>query len=85
MRVALVHDYLYVYGGAERALAEMHAIWPQAPIFTLFYVRDRLPAAFGDMDIRPTWVDRLPGRRRWQQLYALWQPLVFGALALARL
>ena len=82
MRVALVHDYLYVYGGAERALAEMHAIWPQAPIFTLFYVRDRLPAAFGDMDIRPTWVDRLPGRRRWQRLYALWQPLVFGALRL---
>ena len=82
MRVALVHDYLYVYGGAERALAEMHALWPQAPVFTLFYVRDRLPAAFGDMDIRPTWVDRLPGRRRWQRLYALWQPLVFGALRL---
>ena len=34
------------------------------------------------MDIRPTWVDRLPGRRRWQRLYALWQPLVFGALRL---
>ena len=82
MRVALVHDYLYVYGGAERSLAEMHAIWPQAPVFTLFYVRDRLPAAFRDMDIRPTWVDRLPGRRRWQRLYALWQPLVFGALRL---
>ncbi|MAG37391.1 MAG: glycosyl transferase [Dehalococcoidia bacterium] len=82
MRVALVHDFLYVHGGAERALEEMHAIWPEAPIFTLLYVHDRLPAAFRAMDIRTTWVDRLPGRHRLQRLYALWQPLVFSTLRL---
>ena len=29
--LAIVHDYLYVYGGAERALEEVHAVWPAAP------------------------------------------------------
>ena len=32
------------------------------------------------MDVRPTWVDRLPGRLRWQRAYAMLQPLAFGGL-----
>jgi glycosyltransferase involved in cell wall biosynthesis len=79
-RLALIHDYLYVYGGAERTLAEVHRAWPEAPIYTLLYVRERLPAAFREMDVRTTWVDRLPGRLRLQRLYALLQPLAFGRL-----
>ncbi len=35
MRVALVHDYFVQDGGAERVLLAMHALFPQAPIFTL--------------------------------------------------
>lgn len=38
MKVALVHDYLKEYGGAERVLQTLHEIYPQAPIFTLVYV-----------------------------------------------
>lgn len=34
MRVALVHDYLTEFGGAERTLQAMHEIWPGAPIYT---------------------------------------------------
>ena len=83
MRLALVHDYLYVYGGAERTLLEVHREWPQAPIYTLLYVRDRLPDAFRRMDVRPTWVDRLPWRLRLQRLYAMLQPLAFGGLRVA--
>ena len=37
MRIALVHDFLTQYGGAEKVLEAFHEIWPQAPIFTLFY------------------------------------------------
>ncbi len=80
MKLALVHDYLYVYGGAERTLEQAHRIWPGAPIYTLLYVRDRLPAAFQGMDVRPTWVDRLPARLRLQRVYAMLQPLAFGRL-----
>jgi len=37
MKIALVHDYLKEYGGAERVLEALHEIWPQAPIYTLVY------------------------------------------------
>ncbi|MGY2046818.1 glycosyltransferase [Methylobacterium sp. JK268] len=36
MRVAIVHDWLYVVGGAERVLGEMLACYPQADVFALF-------------------------------------------------
>ncbi|MCC6890957.1 MAG: glycosyltransferase [Hyphomicrobiales bacterium] len=36
MRVAIVHDWLYVLGGAERVLREMLACYPGADVFTLF-------------------------------------------------
>lgn len=37
MRVALVHDYLVQYGGAERVLEALCEIFPLAPIYTLVY------------------------------------------------
>ena len=36
MRIALVHDWLNNLGGAERVLIELHSIFPEAPIYTLF-------------------------------------------------
>ena len=81
VRRALAHDYLYVHGGAERTLAEAHAIWPDAPVHTLLYLCDRLPAApFARMDIRTTWVDRLPARSRLARVYGLLQPLAFATV-----
>jgi glycosyltransferase involved in cell wall biosynthesis len=38
MKVALVHDYLKEYGGAESVLYTFQQIWPQAPIYTLVYL-----------------------------------------------
>lgn len=40
MKIALVHDYLKEYGGAERVLEALHEIWPEAPIYTAFWVED---------------------------------------------
>ena len=37
MKVALVHDYLNEYGGAERVLEVLCEIFPKAPIYTAFY------------------------------------------------
>ena len=36
MRVAIVHDWLYTIGGAERVLQEMLHCFPQADVFCLF-------------------------------------------------
>lgn len=38
VRVAIVHDWLYVVGGAERVLREILRCYPDADVFTLFDV-----------------------------------------------
>ncbi len=35
-RIALVHDYLKEYGGAEQVLKTLHEMFPEAPIYTAF-------------------------------------------------
>jgi len=42
MKIALVHDYLNQYGGAERVLEAFCEIFPDAPIFTLIYAPELL-------------------------------------------
>ncbi len=60
MRVALVHDFLTQYGGAEKVLQAFHEIWPQAPIFTLFYDPKKMGDHFQDYDIKVSPIQNLP-------------------------
>ena len=60
MRVALVHDFLTQYGGAEKVLEAFHEIWPEAPIFTLFYDKKVLGKKFRDYDIKVSPIQNLP-------------------------
>jgi len=59
MKIALVHDFLREYGGAERVVEAMHEIWPDAPLYTSFIDWERLgnhAKRFRGWDIRPSWV-----------------------------
>jgi glycosyltransferase involved in cell wall biosynthesis len=62
MRVALVHDYLSEFGGAERVLRVLSDMYPEAPIYTAF-VKDGSSAAgrFADRTIIPSFAQRIPG------------------------
>src|SRR3989338_2892260 len=42
MKVALVHDYIKEYGGAERVLEALHEIWPTTPVYTSVYLPEFL-------------------------------------------
>jgi len=46
MRVALVHDYLNQYGGAERVLEVLMEMFPEAPVYTLLYDPERTGGRF---------------------------------------
>jgi len=61
MKIALVHDYLGEFGGAERVLLAMSEIWPEAPIYTAFYRKGPAWERFKDKDIRPSWAQYIPG------------------------
>jgi len=39
MKIALVHDYIKEFGGAERVLKTLSGMYPKAPIYTAFRVR----------------------------------------------
>ena len=80
--LAIVHDWLNQIGGAEDVLAQMHAMYPQAPIYTSIYAPDKMPAAMRDWDIRPNWMDRLPGIHEHHQPYLPLYPLAFGGVDL---
>lgn len=61
MKVALVHDYLYEFGGAERVLLALSEIWPRAPIYTSFFSKESSAwERFKDKDIRVSWFHSLP-------------------------
>lgn len=40
MKIALVHDYLKEFGGAERVVRVLADMYPEAPIYTAFVVRE---------------------------------------------
>jgi glycosyltransferase involved in cell wall biosynthesis len=81
-RVAIVHDYLNQWGGAERVLEELRAVWPDAPVFVSIYDRERMPAAYREWTIRTTFMQRLPGILRNHQPYLPLYPLAFARLDL---
>lgn len=67
MKVALVHDYLREYGGAERVVETLHEMWPEAPLFTSFVDWEALGQhreRFKKWDIRTARVELIPGIRR---------------------
>jgi len=82
VRVALVHDYLNQYGGAERVLEALHTLFPDAPVYTSLYDPIALPAHYQTWDIRTTFIQRLPGAPRRHQPYLALYPFAFGRLKL---
>ncbi|MFZ2187502.1 MAG: glycosyltransferase [Candidatus Moraniibacteriota bacterium] len=59
-KVALVHDFLVAYGGAERVFEAMAEMFPEAPIYTLLYDKERMGEHFQGRDIRVSWLSKLP-------------------------
>ncbi len=81
-RVALAHDYLNQYGGAERVVEALHDLYPEAPIYTSIYAPDLMPDAYRAWDIRTTVLQHLPGIHRHHQPYLPLYPLAFERVSL---
>lgn len=74
MKVALVHDDLVQWGGAERVLVAISEIFPNAPIYTSV-VDDKneiLKQNFGSKKIITSFLQQIPG---WRTLYKALLPL----------
>lgn len=79
MRVALVHDDLVQWGGAERVLFGLSEIFPDAPIYTsLFNDQNKLlKEKFGTKKIIPSFIQKIPFlKHSYKQLLPLY-PIAF--------
>lgn len=60
--IAFVHDALPFWGGAEQVLATLLDVFPATPVYTLLFNRAQFRGtALEYQDIRPSFIDRLPG------------------------
>ena len=86
LKVALVHDYLAEYGGAERVLEALHQIFPDAPVYTAFVDSNRLGKQwqkFASWDIRTSWLTRIPFHKRLFSPLRIFAPSFFRSLDLS--
>lgn len=86
MKVALVHDQLQEFGGAERVLVALHEIFPDVHVYTSFYSPKKLGIhadLFQNWHITASWADTVPFLKH---LYSplrfmtplLWEPFHFA-------
>jgi len=80
MKIAIVHDYLNQYGGAERVVEVLHEIFPEAPIYTSVYLPDNLPDSFKQMDIRTTFMQGFPFIDKLYKKYLMFYPFAMRNL-----
>ncbi len=74
MKIAIVHDQLQEFGGAERVLVALKKIFPKAPVYTSFYNPVQLgihAKEFKSWNIITSWFDKVPFLKK------LYSPLRF--------
>lgn len=81
MRVALVHDWLTVYAGAERVLEQMLRVFPQADLFAVcdFLSQDQRGFLQGKTP-RTTFIQHLPFAKNKYRAYLPLMPLAVEQL-----
>jgi glycosyltransferase involved in cell wall biosynthesis len=80
MKVAIVHDYIKEYGGAERVLEALTEDYPDAPIYTSVFLPDFLgphKIRFKKLKIKTSWAQRLPFKAKLISPLRLIAPLLF--------
>src|SRR3989344_2382752 len=80
MKVAIVHDYIKEYGGAERVLEELHKLYPEAPIYTSLFAPEYLGPhvwSFRQMNIRTSFLQYIPFKEKLISIFRLISPFAF--------
>jgi len=81
LKVALIHDWLVLPGGAERVLLALSELFPQAPVYTTIYCPENFPQ-FSKTKIIPSYLNKLPFAARY---YPFLLPLMTRAVESFRL
>lgn len=86
MKVAIVHDYIKEYGGAERVLEALHEVFPDAPVYTSVYLPKYLGPhreRFKSWKIKTSWADVIPFNSKLISPLRIVAPELFKSLDLS--
>jgi glycosyltransferase involved in cell wall biosynthesis len=85
MRIAIVHDWLVTYAGAERVLEQMLECFPEADLFSLVdFVSPAERAFLKGKTVTTSFIQNLPGARRHFRNYLPLLPLAIEQLDLSK-
>lgn len=85
-KIAIAHDYLREYGGAERVVEALHKIFPDAPVYVAFAdpnVAGIHWQRFKDWDIRKSWLTKIPFYKKFFSPLRIFAPNFFEAFDLS--
>src|SRR5690606_22263809 len=81
LRVAVVHDFLYVYAGAERVLEQLIALFPNCDLFALFdYLPDTQRHFLRGKPVTTSPLQKLPFVRKHHRAYLPLMPMAIEQL-----
>ena len=83
MKVALVHDYLNQYGGAERVLEAFCEMFPEAPVYTLVYDPKLTGYSFEHKKIRTSLLQKIPYAVSRHRYFPIFMPYAVEQLDLS--
>jgi len=85
MKVAIVHDQLREFGGAERVLMSIKTLFPDAPVYTTTFDLNSLGEhkdVIKDWDVRLTWFGKIPVLNKFYSPFRFLTPLIWEQLNL---
>jgi glycosyltransferase involved in cell wall biosynthesis len=84
MRVALIHDWLVTFSGAERILEQLVRLYPESDIFSLVdFVPPGQRKFLGEKPIKTSFIQKLPFARRHFRWYFALFPLAIQSFDLS--
>ena len=86
MKVAIVHDQLREFGGAERVLVSIKSLFPEAPVYTTTFDLNSLgehKELVKNWDIRLTWFGKIPFINKFYSPLRFLTPLIWEKLDLS--
>jgi glycosyltransferase involved in cell wall biosynthesis len=87
MKIAIVHDYLKEYGGAERVVETLLEIWPDAEVFTTVYSPEFLGPHRERVEkwkIHTSFLNKIPLKNKLISAFRLFGPWVFKCFDLSK-
>lgn len=72
-KIAIVHDAFAVRGGAEKVAYYLSRVFPNAPVFTTVYLRDKTFEELKDLNIRTHPLSKIiSNEKQFKRLFPIW-------------